>query len=80
VADRVGEGKTLPEISLDEIAPAGDGEMRSAMRTAVLSQSMRLVYLTFKVLEEEEEAAGKKVARPFIPGTGPKRGDGMPAW
>ena len=80
VAGRVREGASLQELSLDGIAPAPAGEARTAMRTAVLSQSMRLVYLTFKVLEEEEEAAGKKVARPFIPGTGPKRGDGQPAW
>lgn len=80
VADRVGEGKALNQLALEDIAPTPAGQPRSAMQTAILSQSMRLVFLTFRVLAEEQEAAGKKVAQPFIPGTGPKRGDGMPAW
>lgn len=80
VARRVDEGKSLQQLSLEDICPAPAGQPRSAMKTAILSHSMRLVFLTFTVLAEEQEAAGKKVAQPFIPGTGPKRGDGMPAW
>eukprot|EP00967_Tisochrysis_lutea_P056545 scaffold71430_cov31-Tisochrysis_lutea.AAC.2 len=77
---RVGEGATLQSLSIEDIAPTPIDEPRTPMQTAILKQNMRLVFLTLMVLQEEAEAAGKTVARPFIPGTGPKRGDGLSAW
>lgn len=72
--------RPLSELTLDEMAgPPADGKggaaPRDAMEAAVLTQSMRIVYLTIDVVEDVERAGerndAKKVPRPPIPGSGP---------
>eukprot|EP00747_Dinoflagellata_sp_TGD_P219230 gnl/TRDRNA2_/TRDRNA2_91380_c0_seq1.p1 gnl/TRDRNA2_/TRDRNA2_91380_c0~~gnl/TRDRNA2_/TRDRNA2_91380_c0_seq1.p1 ORF type:complete len:276 (+),score=42.18 gnl/TRDRNA2_/TRDRNA2_91380_c0_seq1:1-828(+) len=77
IRDQVTAGATLQELSVDSLI--GPDPERTPLRKAVLSQSIRVVYLTLQVLDEEATAAGETAARPFIPGTGPRRGDGQPA-
>ena len=66
-------GLALGELELQEVLPAGDArESRTPQETAVLRQSMRLVWLVVTVLEEEERAqpaAAAEAPQPFIPGT-----------
>jgi hypothetical protein len=65
----------LSEVSLAEAAGPTKGEARDAMATAVLTQSMRVVYLTVDVLESIDLAGGRadtpkerRTPKPFIPG------------
>jgi hypothetical protein len=72
----------LSELNVESLAgPLADGTVRSAMETAVLKQSMRVVYLSAEVLDDIE-AAGERMdapqaaktkaredpPRPYIPG------------
>uniref|UniRef100_A0A7S0L487 Uncharacterized protein n=1 Tax=Coccolithus braarudii TaxID=221442 RepID=A0A7S0L487_9EUKA len=66
VVDARAKGITLPSLQLESVW-RGD-EPRNAVETAVLSQSMRVVFLTITVLKEEALASGKEPPKPFIPG------------
>ena len=73
VVDGRGEGSTLAEMTLEKVlkyAGMDQDKDRSPTETAVLSQSLRLVYLTMTILEEEEAVTKPaKEPKPFIPGT-----------
>jgi len=79
VVSRKQRGFTLQALKLEEIlTDAGEGGSASArtpIETAILSQSMRLVFLTLTVLDEELPPPGSKrdPPKPYIPGTGPGR-------
>ena len=73
----MGGGAALGDLSVDDLV--GADPQRTPLRAAVLANCVRVVFLTLSVLGDER-AAGATTARPYIPGTGPKRGDGQPAW
>ena len=77
VRRKVGGGAALFDLSVDDLV--GADPQRTPLRAAVLANCVRVVFLTLGVLGDER-AAGATTARPYIPGTGPKRGDGQPAW
>ena len=77
VRRKVGGGAALGDLSVDDLV--GADPQRTPLRAAVLANCVRVVFLTLGVLGDER-AAGATTARPYIPGTGPKRGDGQPAW
>jgi len=63
-----GAGAALSELKIDAMLPsaAAADAPRTALQTAILSQSMRVVYLTKTVIDEEERAGPQP--KPFIPG------------
>ena len=69
----------LAGVDHAEVDLVGADPQRTPLRAAVLANCVRVVFLTLGVLGDER-AAGATTARPYIPGTGPKRGDGQPAW
>ena len=77
VRRKVVGGAALGDFSVDDLV--GADPQRTPLRAAVLANCVRVVFLTLGVLGDER-AAGATTARPYIPGTGPKRGDGQPAW
>lgn len=74
VVDRKRRGFTLQALKLEELlgGESQPEQERSAMETAILSQSMRLIFLTLTVLDEEFPPPGKREPnpKPFIPGGG----------
>ena len=65
------EGRSLSELSIDEMMVASGGSRSggaSAMERAVLQQSMRVVFLTVDVVEDEKLAGTRADAGPKIPG------------
>lgn len=67
-------GAELQSLKLEELLPAAAPQ--NPQERAILSQSMRLVFLTAVVLDEVERARPRKAEeqegppRPYIPGTG----------
>ena len=62
------------DLKLYELLPSDAGNGKTAIERAILSQSMKVIWVTLDVLEQEEEASepvtgAERAARPFIPGT-----------
>ena len=85
IVDAKRGGATLKALKLDELLGSRGAEPRTAIETAVLSQSMRLCFFTMVVLDDERRASGEdddtaynsiaakgkgSAPGPFIPGGG----------
>ena len=65
------------DLKLRELLPGDEAKARNPIERAILSQSLKLIWVTLEVLEQEEEAelagvepaASRPAPRPFIPGT-----------
>ena len=71
VVERKKRGFTLQSLKLEEMMASGAVESapaRTPVETAILSQSLRLIFLTLVVLDEELPSS--EPPKPFIPGGG----------
>ena len=64
-------GYTLETLKLEDLMRRSGGDEEKSMtdmERAILSQSMRICFLTLTVLDETEKATGKQPPKPNIPG------------
>ena len=61
-------GFTLESLKLEEMMRRDPNDpLMEDIEAAIMSQAMRLVFLTLKVREEEEEAGGRSDSSPLKP-------------
>jgi hypothetical protein len=69
--DAKAAAKPLSQLSLDDVMPEALRPAAGSMEAAVMTQSLRIVYLTADVLEDVANAgtrADAKTPKPYIPG------------